>query len=174
MSSDRRQNNAPNRPLVQRLIGTARDRMGFLSDRREPERTLRILLVDDAPVNLAAFCRFLGRMGCQVDPASSGEYAVSMFTDACEEMRYDLILIDLNMPGLNGLETTRRIRSVEAGLPESHAYRRRPVPILALTSRNPGDRLEECRKAGMNDFMYKPFQPDALREALARWVPVPT
>lgn len=173
MSSDRRQKNPGTRPLAKRLIGTARERIGFLNDRRNPDRPLRILLVDDAPVNLAAFCRTLGRVGCQVDPVSSGEYAVALFSEGCDEARYDLVFMDLNMPGLDGLDTTRRIRAVEAGLPESHPYRDRPVPILALTSKNLGKRLEECRKAGMNDFMYKPFQPEVLREALARWVPVP-
>jgi CheY-like chemotaxis protein len=173
MSSERRRKNPENRPLAQRLIGSARERIGFLNDRRSSDRPLRILLVDDAPVNLAAFCRFLGRMGCEVDPVSSGEYAVAFFTEGCDDARYDLVLMDLNMPGLDGLDTTRRIRSVEAGLPESHPYRERPVPILALTTKNPGKRLDDCRKAGMNDFMYKPFEPEVLREALARWVPVP-
>ena len=161
------------RPLADRLLNTAKRRVETMLKKQEPARSLRILLVDDAPVNLAAFCRFLDRMGCRVDPASTGEYAVSMFEEGCADQRYDLVMIDLNMPGLDGCETARRIRAVEEGLPASHPYRTRPVPILALTSRNPGDRLDACRKAGMNDYVYKPFQWEVLKEALARWVPVP-
>jgi CheY-like chemotaxis protein len=147
--------------------------MGDLLAGPEPTRSLRILLVDDAPVNLAAICRSLDRLGCAVDPVSSGEYAVAMFEQGCDERRYDLVLIDLNMPGLDGCETARRIRAIEKTRPADHACRRNPVPILALTSHNPGDRLGACRKAGMNDFMYKPLQGETFREALARWVPEP-
>jgi len=161
------------RKFTDRLLGSARDRAESLRKDRKPVRRRRILLVDDAPVNLAAFSRFLDRMECSVDPVSSGEYAVAMFEDGCGEARYDLILIDLHMPGLDGLETARRIRAIEARLPESHPYRRNPVPILALTRYNPGDRMAACRKAGMNDYLYKPLQEEVLREALARWVPAP-
>lgn len=169
MSRDRRQSSSP----AKGLFRNAKRRVEDMLNGPDGARRLRILLVDDAPVNLAAFCRFLDRMGCSVDPVSTGEYAVTMFEEGCVDSRYDLIMIDLNMPGFDGLETTRRIRAIEARLPEDHPYRRRPVPILALTSQNPGDRLEACRKAGMNDYMYKPFDCDVLKEALARWVPVP-
>ena len=169
MTRDRRQS----RPSPFSLFRNAKRRVEDVLDGSGGSRSLRILLVDDAPVNLAAACRFLDRMGCQVDPVTSGEYAVAMFEEGCADSRYDLVMIDLNMPGLDGLATTKRIRAIEQKLPPTHPYRKRPVPILALTSRNPGDRLDACRKAGMNDFMYKPFQCEVLREALARWVPVP-
>jgi len=135
-------------------------------------RPLRILLVDDAPVNLAVCSRLLGRMGCRVEPATSGEYAVAMFRHGCPEARYDLILMDMNMPGMNGMEASRAIRKLEADLPPEHPYRDRPVPILILTSKNPGDKVKDFRRAGANDFLYKPFQPEVVREALAKWIPV--
>jgi CheY-like chemotaxis protein len=156
-----------------RLLAGARGRLNDLAGNRDEGAAPRILLVDDAPVNLAASCRMLGRLGCQVDPASTGEFAVAMFRDGCPEARYDMILLDLNMPGMNGMETARSIRSVEAELAPDHPYRSRPVPILALTSYNPGDRLQEYLAAGMNDFMYKPFQPEVVRDALLRWVSIP-
>ena len=135
-------------------------------------RPFRILLVDDAPVNLAVGSRLLARMGCHVDPASTGDYAVAMFADGCAEARYDMVLVDLTMPGMNGLQTSRAIRKVEAQLPADHPYRGRPVPILIMSSYDPGDNLARFRKAGANDVLYKPFQPDAVRDVLARWVPV--
>lgn len=169
MSRDRRQNDS----TAKGLFRNANRRLEDVLSGSDGARSLRILLVDDAPVNLAASCRSLDRMGCLVDPVTSGEYAVTMFQDGCGDSRYDLVMIDLNMPGVDGLDTARRIRAIEEKLPPSHPYRRRPVPILALTTRNPGDRMNDCRKAGMNDFMYKPFQSEVLKEALARWVPVP-
>ena len=138
----------------------------------QADRPLRILLVDDAPVNLAVCSRMLGRMGCVVEPATSGEYAVAMFRDGCPEARYDLILLDMNMPGMNGLDTSRAIRKLEAELPAEHQYHSKPIPILILISYNPGKRLQEFRKAGINDFLYKPFQPEVVCEALSQWIPV--
>lgn len=153
--------------------GHARRRVeDHLADRDET-RCFRILLVDDDPVNLAAFCRCLDRLGCTVEPASTGEFAVALYEQGCAEEPFDMILIDLNMPGLDGCETARRIRAAEKALPETHACRIQPVPILALTRFNPEKRFAACRRAGMNDFMYKPLNQETFREALARWVPVP-
>lgn len=159
-------------PLPRRRSGSIRDRKIDVPGVDRNGKPLRILLVDDAPVNLAVCSRLLGRMGCEVDPATTGDYAMALFRDGCAEARYDLILMDMNMPGMDGMETSRAIRSVEADLPPEHPYRSRPVPILILTSFNPGDRVSEFHKAGANDFLYKPFEPDVVREALSRWVPV--
>ena len=158
--------------LPRRRSGSIRDRKIDVPGIDPSERPLRVLLVDDEPVNLAVCSRLLGRMGCLVEPAASGEFAVAMFRDGCPEARYDLVLIDMNMPGMNGLETSRAIRQLEADLPPDHPYRGKPVPILILTSSKAEDRLEEFRQAGINDFLYKPFEPDVVREALARWVPL--
>lgn len=159
-------------PLARRRSGSPRDRKIQVPGINRTERPLRILLVDDAPVNLAVCARMLGRMGCQVEPASTGEYAVAMFRDGCPEARYDLVLIDMNMPGMNGMDTSRALRKLEAELPPEHPYRDRPVPILILTSYNPSEQFEEFRRAGINDYLYKPFQPEVVCEALAKWIPV--
>lgn len=158
--------------LPRRRSGSIRDRKIEIPGLDRKDGPLRILLVDDAPVNLAVCSRLLGRMGCLVEPATSGEYALALFRDACPEARYDLVMIDMNMPGMSGLDVSRAIREMEADLPSEHPYRGRPVPILILTTRNPGDRLEEYRRAGANDFLYKPFQPEVVKEALAKWVPI--
>jgi CheY-like chemotaxis protein len=157
-----------------------RFRSGSIRDRRidvpglDPEEgPFRILLVDDAPVNLAVCSRLLGRMGCEVHPATTGEYAVAMFREGCAEAFYDMILMDMNMPSMDGLETSRAIREIESALPAEHTYRSRAIPILILTSYNPGDKMKEFRRAGANDFLYKPFQPEVVKEVLTRWIPIP-
>ncbi len=159
-------------PLPRRRSGSPRDRKIEVPGIDTNEHPLRILLVDDAPVNLAVCARLLGRMGCQVEPATTGEYAVAMFRDGCPEARYDLILVDMNMPGMNGMDTSRAIRELEADLPAEHPYRDRPVPILILTSYNLGEQFDKFRRAGVNDFLYKPFQPEVVCEVLSKWIPI--
>ncbi len=159
-------------PLPRRRSGSSRDRKIEVPGREGVDSPCRILLVDDAPVNLAVCSRMLSRMSCRVEPAVTGEFAVAMFRDGIAEARYDLILMDMNMPGMNGMETCRAIRKLEAELPADHPYRSKPVPILILTSKNPEDRIKDYRRAGANDFLAKPFQPDVVCEALAKWIPV--
>ena len=158
--------------LRRRRSGSIRDRRIGIPGLEEHEGPFRVLLVDDAPVNLAVCSRMLGRMGCEVEPATTGEYALAMFRDGCPEVRYDLVLMDLNMPGMNGVEASREIRRIEADLPPAHAYRERRVPILLMTSYMPGDEMEEYREAGVSDFICKPFQPEGVQETLSRWIPL--
>ena len=96
-----------------------------------------------------------------------------MFREGCPEARYDLVLLDMNMPGMNGLDTSRAIRKLEGELPPEHPYHSKPVPILVLVSYQPGDSLKEFTKAGINDYLCKPFQPDVVCEALSKWIPIP-
>lgn len=159
-------------PLPRRRSGSPRDRKIDVPGLEGKESRCRILLVDDEPVNLAVCSRLLARMDCRVEPAATGEFAVAMFRDGLGEARYDMILMDMNMPGMNGMETCRTIRKLEAELPVEHPYRSKPIPILILTSKTPGNKIEEYRQAGANDFLYKPFQPDVVCEALTRWIPV--
>ena len=70
------------------------------------------------------------------------------------------------------LSISRAIRKLEAELPVEHPYHSKPIPILVLISYNPGNRLKEFRKAGINDFLYKPFQPEVVCKALSKWIPV--
>lgn len=159
-------------PLPRRRSGSIRDRKIDMPGVDPTDRPLRILLVDDAPVNLAVCCRMLGRMGCEVEPATSGEYALAMFRDGCPEARYDMVLLDMNMPGMTGLETSRTIRKLEAELPDEHPYHSKPIPVLVMLSYDPGDKLEEFRREGINDVLRKPFQPAEVCEVLSRWIPV--
>ncbi|MDP3661171.1 response regulator [Phenylobacterium sp.] len=115
----------------------------------------RVLLVEDNPINAMLARTLLTREGCAVDHARSGEDALA----ALKQGRFDLILMDMRMPGLSGAETTRRLRADGVA-----------SPVVALTANAFDDDRRACLAAGMNDFLVKPLSPDALRGMLARWV----
>ena len=114
----------------------------------------RILLAEDNPINALLARTLLEREGCVVDRAASGEETLA----AMEAGAYDLILMDVRMPGLSGLEATRALRA-----------RGVSTPIVALTADAFEDDRRACLAAGMDDFLVKPLTPASLRAALARW-----
>ena len=115
---------------------------------------VRVLLAEDNPINALLARALLEREGCKVDRIASGDEAVS----ALSRGFYDLILMDLRMPGLNGLEATRALR--ERGV---------TTPIVALTADAFDEDRRACLAAGMNDFLAKPLTPAALRGVLTNW-----
>jgi CheY-like chemotaxis protein len=117
---------------------------------------LRILLAEDNPVNQKLATRLLERMGYRADVAANGLEAIA----AVETGTYDVVLMDVQMPELDGLEATRRIRAGRPGPEGPH--------IVAMTANAlEGDR-ETCIAAGMDDYVSKPIRPDVLAAALAR------
>ncbi|MCB0818859.1 MAG: response regulator, partial [Flavobacteriales bacterium] len=123
---------------------------------------LHILLAEDHPTNQILALRILDRLGYRADVAGNGLEVLA----ALERQHYDVVLMDVQMPEMDGLEATRHIRAEEAG--STH----RPVYIVAMTANAmQGDR-EMCLAAGMNDYVSKPIRVDVLVAAL-RKVPVP-
>lgn len=119
-----------------------------------------ILLAEDNRVNQLILSRLLERKGHRVVTASNGEEALAKLA----EQRFDVVLMDVQMPGLDGLATTRRIREMEQGTSA-------PMAIIALTANAmQGDR-EKCLKAGMSDYLAKPVDPGELYAVLNRAVP---
>jgi CheY-like chemotaxis protein len=114
----------------------------------------RVLLVEDNPINALLARALLSREGCEVEHAVGGEEALA----ACQVGDFDLILMDMRMPGLSGEETARRLRA--GGV---------KTPIVALTANAFEDDRRACLAAGMDDFLVKPLSPDTLRSALTRW-----
>jgi PAS domain S-box-containing protein len=122
-----------------------------------PPRALRrILLIEDNPINAMLSRELLRRRGFEVKDVASGEAALAILA----QERFDVVLTDLHMPGLDGLETTRRLRDQEAD-----AVRER-TPVVALTAdANQGIR-EACQEAGMDGFLTKPIDPAELDAVL--------
>jgi PAS domain S-box-containing protein len=121
---------------------------------------VHVLVVEDNPVNQRLCGLQLQRLGCKVEFAASGIEAV----EAMRAGRFDIVLMDMQLPGLDGCGATREIRRLEA---ERGGDRR--TPILATTANvQPEDRVR-CLDAGMDDFLTKPLRQDTLAAALARW-----
>jgi len=118
----------------------------------------RILLVEDHPVNRMLATRILESAGFEVEPAVDGLAALDAFT----QTRIDLVLMDCNMPRMDGLEATRRLRALEGELGLS------PVPILALTAHSGPVEQAACMAAGMDGFMGKPYTAFDLLEMVER------
>ena len=133
----------------------------FASDRRATSSPLRglVLLVEDNPVNQEVATEMARSLGCEVDVAEDGARALEILGNA----RYDAILMDCQMPRMDGFAATRAIRLAEQGGART--------PIVALTANAmEGDR-EACLAAGMDDYLPKPFDRDQLGTVLARWLP---
>ncbi len=114
---------------------------------------IRVLVAEDDEVNAKTARIILEQLGCSVDVAGDGTEAVDYF----RERDYDLILMDWQMPLMNGIEATARIRAMPDGL---------TIPIIGTTA---GKAQAECLKGGMNEVVPKPFLFDKMRDILSRW-----
>jgi signal transduction histidine kinase/CheY-like chemotaxis protein len=140
------QGHAPEHPLATPLLTATEGRA-------------RILLVEDNPVNQLVAKGMLGKLGCQVQLATQGAEALEWL----EREDFDMVLMDCNMPVMDGYEASRRIRQ-SGRWPE--------LPIVALTANAMPEERERCRAAGMNDYLAKPFRREELLALIDHWVPL--
>jgi two-component system sensor histidine kinase/response regulator len=128
-----------------------------------PDRTVppkgTVLVVDDGEVNQLVAVGMLRHLGYATEVAEDGQQAL----DAVRRRPFDAILMDVQMPGMDGYEATREIRRLEVGGVRT--------PIIAMTASVTEGELERCLEAGMDDYQSKPVQKAAVAEVLARWVP---
>jgi signal transduction histidine kinase/CheY-like chemotaxis protein len=118
---------------------------------------IRVLLAEDNPVNALLAKSLLARNGCHVDTVGNGQEAVA----ALDAAPYDLVLMDMHMPVMDGFQATRAIRAKFG--------RAAQTPIIALTAAAMEEDRRACKAAGMNDFITKPLDPDMLSSVLERW-----
>ncbi|QJI45032.1 response regulator [Pseudomonas sp. ADAK2] len=127
-------------------------------DALTPQRRGRVLLVEDNPVNQLVAKGMLGKLGCEVIVAAHGAEAL----DQLELSEFDLVLMDCNMPVMDGYEASRHIR---------RSGRWPQLPIVALTANAMSEERERCRAAGMSDYLAKPFRREELAALLDMWIP---
>ena len=133
--------------------------------RRRPATSLagvnaRILLAEDNVVNQQVALRMLRKLGLRADAVADGAEAVK----ALESIPYDLVLMDVCMPGMDGIEATRQIRDPQSKV-RDHA-----IPIIALTANAMKSDREQCLSAGMDDYVSKPISKHALAAAIEKWL----
>lgn len=119
---------------------------------------VRVLLAEDHPLSQEILCDMLESLGCEVLIVTDGVEALEFF----EAGGQDVVLMDMQMPGMDGLEATRRIRALLSG---------REIPIIGLTANVSGDDRQRCLNAGMNEHLGKPIGHAQLAQAISRWLP---
>ncbi|WP_417420337.1 response regulator [Halomonas sp.] len=124
-------------------------------------RPLRVLVVDDGPVNLMLARQMLEAHGLNVEGVSSGEQAL----ERQQITSFDLVFMDIFMPTLDGLETTRRWRAYE-----QKSGKHRSI-LVALTANADNAGIAECEEVGMDDLLTKPYQPEKLLGMISKWLP---
>jgi signal transduction histidine kinase/ActR/RegA family two-component response regulator len=122
-------------------------------------RKPRILVVDDDAINRKLILRMIEKVGAEAELVDSGSQAIHAF----QEEEFDLIIMDIQMPGMDGIETTRKIRDIEK---RTGALRRTPISALTANA-GEGDR-ERCFEAGMDDFFCKPIRIDSLEKLIEK------
>jgi CheY-like chemotaxis protein len=127
------------------------------------QTSLGVLVVEDYEPNAVVTTSFLDELGYGHDVAPDGERALEKFSVG----RYALVLMDIQMPGIDGMETARRMRAHEK------EKKIAPTPIVAVTARATEDDRILCLKAGMNDCLSKPFLLDDLAAKLRLFLPQP-
>lgn len=120
------------------------------------ERLVHVLVVEDNLINQKLILQVIKRLGYQVRVADNGQKALELL----QAMTFDIVLMDIQMPVMDGYETTRRIRTTLKSA----------VPIIAMTAHALVSEREECLRAGMNDFLSKPFQVDDLQRLIRKYL----
>jgi signal transduction histidine kinase/CheY-like chemotaxis protein len=145
---------------LKRLLKTESHVEGdYRQDEKAQPKRANILLIEDNPVNQLVAKGMLSKLGCEVTIGGHGGEAL----EHLERNSFDLVLMDCNMPVMDGYEATRRIRQNEKWA---------NLPIIALTANAMPEERERCKAAGMSDYLAKPFHREELMNLLDQWIPV--
>lgn len=127
---------------------------------KEPKKFFRVLLVEDNKVNKTVAEKILNSMHLDPTSVESGKECIEQYRIA----KFDLILMDCQMPDMDGFETTRAIRAYEK------LSNKAPVPIIAVTANTSPNVRERCKKSGMSDYLAKPIKIEMLKDVINKWL----
>lgn len=146
--------------LLPHTVGTVTaGSVGQCDSELQQRQGARILLVEDNAINQEVSCQLLDEVGMQTSVAANGQVAVDMVS----REQYDLILMDIQMPVMDGFQATAAIRALPG---------QQGIPILAMTANAFAEDRRRCLEAGMNDHVPKPIEPNNLYQTLVKWLPV--
>ena len=137
-------------------IGAEPEHQAGADGASQNQPSLRLLVAEDNHINQALITVMLGRAGHRVDVVENGAAAL----DAVQKRPYDLVLMDVQMPEMDGPTATRAIRQLDGPLAQ--------LPVIALTANAMAEQRQEYLAAGMNDYVSKPIDPKVLFQAIAR------
>jgi PAS domain S-box-containing protein len=144
-------------PRLLEVLGQQEEPLATPSEAGLLRKAVRVLVVEDNPVNQKVAARMLANIGCRVDLAANGREAL----DLVNRLPYDVVFMDCMMPEMDGYDATAAIRKIQGP--------RSKTPIVAMTANAmQGDR-ERCLAAGMDDYVSKPVRPEILRATVERW-----
>lgn len=146
---------------MEREMEQSENRMKVEKDAADAIAGMKVLVVEDNELNLDIVQEVLKERGLAVTGVANGQIAVDLF-DASPPGTFDVILMDMHMPVLDGVAATRRIRAMER-------HDAKTIPILALTANDFEEDIRRTREAGMNDHLTKPFDMEKIFGALARY-----
>jgi len=151
-------------------IGTLPELVAKHTIAEDNRKKVQILLAEDYPTNQQVAMRHLLSAGCQVDLAENGQQAVETY----KRKRYDLILMDIQMPIMDGYEATKAIRDLERKLNKTEdkkaSAKLEKVPIIATTAHAITGYRERCLEAGMDDYLSKPLRRKKLLAMVDKWI----
>lgn len=133
---------------------------GAIIDQQDLTEKIRVLIADDNQVNQMVARSILNSLGYSATVVASGREALTLI----EQMNFDIIFMDCQMPDIDGYEATAKIRA-------SNHDGIRSIPIIALTANNGEEEVKRCRDAGMNDFLTKPFKKEHMKAIIDKWLP---
>ena len=150
--------------VIQQVLAANNDNQTLITSHvaeQLPQFNARVLVAEDSPTNQAVIKGMLKKFGIEANLANDGEEAVNTL----EHIPYDLVLMDCQMPVLDGLSATQTIRDPDSAVMD-HL-----IPVVAITANAMKDDRDRCIAAGMNDYLTKPVDLDQLDTALQRWLP---
>jgi PAS domain S-box-containing protein len=144
--------------MTGRVVDQSAGQIAPATTNSRPLADMQVLLVEDIPTNQMIAREIIEALGATVEIAHNGLDALNRLEQ--QRQRFDVVLMDVQMPEMDGLEATRRLRS---------RAEFRHLPIIAMTAHALDEERERCRNAGMDEFLTKPIDPSALAATLVRW-----